>query len=191
MFGSASDLLRKRYPQDTDTLIVACSEQGAAPDNISFASPGRLVILQHIAATLPSNRECEQYPGLSCREVEKLFTRYDFRNVIICGHLKCGVIRNWLQPMNEPYADIGAFRERFELGTRELVDVNYPSVSGTERCTLMICEHVLCQIENLASHPFMQKRLESGKTSFFGWVVDDESARVFSYCFAESAFVLV
>ena len=40
-FGSPSDLTNTWDARERDTLIIACSELGTAPDNISFAEPNR------------------------------------------------------------------------------------------------------------------------------------------------------
>jgi len=191
IFGSINELMHPTEVRERDTLIIACSEQGASPDNISFATPNRCVVLQHLAASMPSLNECETYEELCCDEVESLFDKYEFRHVIVCGHLYCGVIRHWLRPLKEGHTDVGNFRRRFESGTRDLVDRNYLPSSCKQRCTLMICEHVLCQIENVMTHPFVANRVTARTTSFHGWVVDDDTARVMAYSPQESAFVPV
>ena len=188
-FGSPSDLTNTRDARERDTLIIACSELGTAPDNISFAEPNRCVVLQHLAASIPSKDECDRHQVLSCDSIEKLFDKHEFRHVIVCGHLLCGVIRSWLKPIERGYTDFGSFRLRFETGTKELVERNYLSNTDEEKLTLMICEHVLCQIENLLTHSFVMKRVRGGTMSLHGWVVDDQSARVLGYSPVESAFV--
>jgi len=189
IFGSTSELIHPPEVRENDTLIIACSEQGAAPDNISFATPNRCVVLQHLAASMPSRTECETYEGLCCDDVEELFDKHEFRHVVLCGHLRCGVIRNWMQSVKPGQSDVGGFRKRFETGTKVLVDQNYTANTNEERCTLMICEHVLCQIENLLTHSFVADRVRTNATSLYGWVVDDDSARVMAYSPQESAFV--
>ena len=188
-FGSSSDLTNTRDARERDTLIIACSELGTAPDNISFTEPNRCVVLQHLAASIPSKDECDRHQVLSCDSIEKLFDKHEFRHVIVCGHLLCGVIRSWLKPIERGYTDFGSFRLRFETGTKELVERNYLSNTDEEKLTLMICEHVLCQIENLLTHSFVMKRVRGGTMSLHGWVVDDQSARVLGYSPVESAFV--
>ena len=188
-FGSPSDLTNTWDARERDTLIIACSELGTAPDNISFTEPNRCVVLQHLAASIPSKDECDRHQVLSCDSIEKLFDKHEFRHVIVCGHLLCGVIRSWLKPIERGYTDFGSFRLRFETGTKELVERNYLSNTDEEKLTLMICEHVLCQIENLLTHSFVMKRVRGGTMSLHGWVVDDQSARVLGYSPVESAFV--
>ncbi|MEM7473916.1 MAG: hypothetical protein AAF483_02930, partial [Planctomycetota bacterium] len=53
VFGSLAELLDENLAVEKDTLLVACSEMGAAPDHISFASRDRVFILQNLAASIP------------------------------------------------------------------------------------------------------------------------------------------
>jgi len=188
-FGSVQDLMHPAVVRKRDVLMVACSELGSAPDNVSFHTPNRCVVLQHLAASIPSRHESENIKGLAFDHVEALNDKYNFRHVIVCGHLHCGVIRNWLRPLPVGYSDSGSFRTRFERGTRDLVDQSYAPDTFEQRLRLMICEHVLCQIDNLITHPFIAERVKTGTTSVHGWVVDDDSARVFGYSPSQSAFV--
>ena len=190
-FGSTAKLVNPAHARPGDTLMIACSEQGTAPDDVSFAEPGRFVILQHLAASMPSAEECAGYPQLSVRDVQRLFAKHEFRHVIVCGHLNCGVIRHWLEPASGAIPDAAAFRERFENGTLSLVDRNYRQTTETQRITIIICEHVLCQVENLLTHKFALDRVLTGKTSFHAWVNDDETARVYGYNPDNSAFVAI
>ena len=55
VFGSSRDLIDPRDARTRDTLIIACSEQGAAPYNISFAQPNRCVVsVSYTHLTLPT-----------------------------------------------------------------------------------------------------------------------------------------
>ena len=188
-FGSIKELKQQPTSQNPDTLLIACSEMGSAPDNASFGSPDRLIVLQHLAATMPSKADCELYPELSCRDLEDLFVKYEFRHIIICGHLACGVIPYWLRPQPDNDQDIGFFRRRFKADTCRLVDNTYSPASEAERVQLMIFEHVLCQIQNLLTHPFIRERVDEKRTLFHGWVVEDSTARVFTYDQTQSAFL--
>jgi carbonic anhydrase len=188
-FGSVAGLLHPVHVRERDILMITCSELGVAPDNISFQTPNRCVILQHLAGSVPSKHECQAIEGLSFDDVANLFSKYDFRHIIVCGHLHCGVIRNWLAPPPAANSDIGGFRARFESGTRDFVDEHYKAVSSEQRFTLMVCEHVLCQIENLLTHFSVADRVQRRATDLHGWVLDDATARVHRYGVAESAFL--
>ncbi|MDG1809843.1 MAG: carbonic anhydrase [Pirellulaceae bacterium] len=190
-FGSLVGLVKPPASRIRDTLIIACSELGAAPDCLSFGDADRFLVLQHLAASMPSYQECENDERLSLEEVARLFDQHQFQHLIVCGHLGCGVIPYWLRPIKSGADDTNGFRRRFENGTLRLVDNHYTPKSLSERRELLIFEHVLCQIENLLTHPFLEQRVRSGNTSMYGWVVDDESARIYGYRAEESAFVLI
>ena len=190
-FGSNRELLAPQVVRERDTLVFACSEQGTAPDNISFTTPNRCVIIQNLAASIPAYSDCIAQEGLSFGDVESLVSKYEFPFLIVCGHLQCGLIRAWLRPNPVSQNDIGGFRKRFERDVVALVDANYEFSDLAQRCTFMICEHVLCQIENLLTHHCIADRVRSGNLSLYGWVVDDETARIYSYAHERSAFVLI
>lgn len=191
-FGDLKDLVDADKASYRDTLLIACSDHGAAPDNVSFAGHDRFLIVQHIGGSIPSKLECdegdEKYDGLSIKDIEATFEKYDFRCVIMCGHLGCGVLRNWLKPRVAGDRDFGGFRQRFENSTRRAVDETYSPETVEERNELMVCEHVLYQLENLATHQFIIDRLSENRTNFHGWVVDDATARVLAYNSAASRF---
>ena len=94
-FGSVDDLLDKSAAIDYDTLMIACSDHGTAPDNVSFARAGRMMILQHLAASVPSAIDCEN--GLDIEDIFSLLDNNPIRQIIVCGHLGCGVIPTWVR----------------------------------------------------------------------------------------------
>ena len=190
-FGSVASLVNPAGSRARDTLVIACSELGAAPDCISFGNRNRFLVLQHLAASIPSKSECEGDGRHSFRKIEKEFEKHDFRQLIVCGHLSCGVISHWLQPVPAGFVDVGGYRIRYEQGARRIVENNYSPGSAMKRLELMIFEHVLCQIENLLTHPFLSERVRNGATSLHGWVIDADTARVYSYRPTESAYVII
>lgn len=191
LFGSAEDLIASQGARLKDTLIIACSELGLAPDLISFGRPEQFVILQHLAASVPSKQDCKQCVELNFQPVIHLFEQHQFRDVIVCGHFGSTVIPYWLETSARGRSDVGQFRRRFDDGARTLVDQNYTPNSESERTILIILEHALCQIENLLSHDQIHQLAQSKTTVFHAWIVDNSTARIFSYRPKGSAFVLI
>ena len=120
VFGTVDELLHSSQIRERDILMITCSELGAAPDEISFKTQNRCVILQHLAGSVPSSADCARIEGLAFDDVEAMFDKYDFRHIIVCGHLNCAVIRNWLGHPPIGDSDVGNFRDRFQNGTRDL-----------------------------------------------------------------------
>lgn len=186
-FGVASDFLASAGKTETDTLMIACSEQGAAPDNVSFARPGRFFVLQHIAASIPPPKDDTRNTVIT--DIEFAFSQHEIKHVIICGHLKCGVIRTWLN--RSKGTDLRGMRTQFENTTLHAVNQAYSSYLGDDRVEAIVCEHTLFQVEHLCSHPFILNKIESQDLRLHAWMADDDTARVRAYDPIRGCFVVI
>ena len=87
-FGAVEDLLDESTATEHDTLMIACSDHRTAPDNGSVAPPGRIMILQHLAASIPSAIECDK--GLDIEGTTRIMGEKTIRHIIECGTLAVG-----------------------------------------------------------------------------------------------------
>lgn len=175
-FGTLDDFLDAR-PHGRDTLMFACCDHGTAPDQVSFASPGRFYVLQNLGASVPSAHDIQANHS-ACTQLEFAFcTERNLKHVIVCGHLHCRVISHWLTPRAVQLRSQPLFQSR----SLAAVDAAYPNLTHSQRASVLIHEHVLIQLENLQSHDFIRSRLDAADLHLHGWVVDDASARVQCY----------
>ena len=117
-FGGLNDFLLTADDCERDTLMIACADHGTAPDNVSFAGTARFFILQHIGECVPPPEDRE--PNDLFGSIEVGFSNYNLRHAIVCGHLSCGVIRNWLK--DDTGLDTGGLRARFRARAVKAVD---------------------------------------------------------------------
>lgn len=176
-FGTLADWIATSA--ERDTLLVACSDHGTAPDNLSFAGESRLLIVQHLISSIPSLTESAEFK-LSLAEEERVIDDYPVRYLIVCGHVDCGIIRRWVTEPPMSWSDTGGFETRFRRKTLALVNEHYPDVGEAERCRVAVFEHVLIQLENLLTHSAFAERVANGSLRLFGWVVNEHS-RVLNY----------
>ena len=176
-FGSLHDFLSTTDKDERDTLLIACSDHGTAPDNVSFAGTDRFLILQHLAECVPppEDRESNDLFG----SIELGFSSNNLRHAIVCGHLSCGVIRNWLKDSIGP--DIGGLQARFRSTVVKAVDETYPELTSRDYIERLICEHALFQLENLQMHPLIRERLDAKQLKLHLWIVNDQTARILAY----------
>ena len=176
-FGTFDDFLSTAHNNKRDTLMFACADHGTAPDNVSFAGTERFFILQHLAAAIPppSDNEVDSSFGA----ILYGFVNYDIQHVIVCMHLGCSVIPNWLSSTDTH--DTGNLRARFWSDTVNVVEQTYPHLKGQEFIERLICEHALFQLENLQSHPFIHQKLDANALKLHLWIVNDETARVLAF----------
>lgn len=171
---------------ERDTLLVACSNHGTAPDNLSFAGESRLLMVQHLISSIPSLAESAEFE-LSLAEEERVMDDYPVRYLIVCGHVECGIIRRWVTGPPMSWSDTGGFETRFRRKTLALVNEHYPDVGAAERCKVAVFEHVLIQLENLLTHSAFAERVANGSLRLFGWVVNEHS-RVLDYDLAKGGY---
>jgi len=176
-FGRVDDFLSTADSNIRDTLMIACSDHGSAPDNVSFAGPDRFFILQHLAASVPApdDSKCDN----AFDSILYGFERYDIRHVVVCGHLGCRVIPNWLN--NTDLHDAGNLRARFRASSVIAVNDHYPELRGRDYVERLICEHTIFQLENLQSHPSIRRRLDANELKLHLWIVNDATARVLAF----------
>ncbi|WP_182866777.1 carbonic anhydrase [Rhodopirellula sp. JC639] len=185
-FGTLADLRESVRSSPPGILIVGCAEHDLAPDMLSFADPGQCTVVQNLAASIP--RSDQPYDS-TVAGIEYAIVLQRVREVIVCSHLCCRVVRYWMkQPILNGDSDPGC---RFMANARRVVDRFYHYTTESERQTLMICEHTLYQLENLRSYPFIRNRLATGQLRLHGWVVDDRSARVLAYVPMSHQFVTI
>lgn len=175
-FGTAYDIQRDNGDDVCDILMVACACHGSAPDELSIAGPERIFALQHLAASVPPAWETSATSAVA--DLEYAFDTFHFKHAIICGHMGCNVIRRWSQEQGE---NLPGLQQKFQKRTADVVDHCYSSRVERERTKLLICEHLLGQLENLQSHDFVQQRLQSGDLQLHAWLVDEETARIRAY----------
>ncbi|MCC9608487.1 hypothetical protein LOC68_10025 [Blastopirellula sp. JC732] len=183
-FGTAFDIQQSLDDDVCDILMIACSCHGSAPDEVSIAGPERIFTLQHLAATVPA--ATEESPTSAADDLAYAFQYFDFKHVILCGHMGCNVIRRWAQPDQN---DSRGLQKKFQQTTASVVDQTYPTRLDHERQRLLICEHLLCQLENLLTHDFVLDRLETGELRLHGWLVDEMTARIRAYDAVHGRFV--
>lgn len=176
-FGSLNDFLSTANKNERDTLMIACADHGTAPDNVSFAGTDRLLIIQQIAECVPPPEDRERNNLFG--SIELGFSSYNLRHALVCGHLSCGVIRNWLKDNSGP--DTGGLRARFRATVVKAVDETYPELTDRDYIERLICEHALFQLENLQMHPLIRDRLDAKVLKLHLWIVNDQTARVLAY----------
>ncbi|WP_442506728.1 carbonic anhydrase [Novipirellula sp. SH528] len=183
-FGTLAGL-RESTRNGAQIMMVCCADHGLAADNISFVRPEQCIVIQNMAASVPKYDSgaggsvlASLAYGISTERVQ---------DVIVCGHLGCRIIPHWSKSIVElDKEDPGG---SFNRNARIVVESFYRCRSASERHTLMTCEHLLFQLENLLSHPFMRDKLRNGKVRLHGWVVDDNTARVLCFDPKSSQFV--
>lgn len=169
------DLVKGQSPE---ALFITCSDSRINPHLVTSADPGELFILRNAGNIIPV------YGQGSSEEatIEFALGELKVKNIIICGHSYCGALQaagdlkkieyapsllRWIQKNIEP--------------SFELVKKNYDSLDQQAFFNVLVQEHVLKQLENLKTHPFVKAATEENNLRLHGWVYNFETGEIVAF----------
>src|SRR5829696_484083 len=130
-------------------LFITCADSRISPDLLAQTEPGEMFLLRNAGNIVPP------YGAVGGGEdatVEFAVKYLQVRDVILCGHAKCGAMQGVLHP--EGLGELPAVARWIEHSQAVL-----PKVTGDteeERLRRAIELNVLLQLENLKTHPAVQ-----------------------------------
>jgi carbonic anhydrase len=177
---------RLALEQKPDALFITCSDSRVNPNLVTQTEPGELFILRNAGNIVP---HASSPPGGAAATIEYAVAVLKVKDIILCGHSHCGAMTALLAP--ETMADLPYVRNwlRHAEATRRIVEEHYGHLTGAARLTAAVEENVLVQLENLRTHPSVERALTQGELSVHGWVYKFETGQVFAYDPAECQFL--
>ena len=164
--------------QSPSALFVTCSDSRVDPNLITQSGPGELFVLRNAGNIVPPYGASN---GGESATIEYAVAALGVRDIVICGHSRCGAINALLHPeqaRNLPL--VTAWLNHAET-TRRIVTENYGEATGDELLEIAVQEHVLVQIENIQTHPAVAVKLQRGELTLHGWVYHLESGEILAY----------
>jgi carbonic anhydrase len=164
--------------QHPGALIIICSDSRIMPESLFDLKPGSFFVLRNIANIIPPYLQSE--PAATA-VLEFAIHSLLVPHIIVCGHTDCGGI-NALEHIIDLVTRPALARWVQHIRPAEQ-DVNYkmPDLAGAERHRAIVECHVLNQLENLRSFPFVRAAESSGRLVLHGWVYYLESQQVGYY----------
>lgn len=122
------------------------------------------------------------YPTDPCGEsasVEYAIKALGVKDIVVCGHTKCGAMCQLLKPQ-PGFPEVDRWL-RYASDTRKIIDKHYSSLSEESQAAVAVEENVLVQLDHLRTHPAVSEALKSGSIKLHGWVYQIETGKVFTY----------
>lgn len=188
VFGPQQELFQRLVDgQAPDALFITCSDSRIAPNLITQTNPGDLFIVRNAGNLVPP---WGQDNGVAAT-IEYALECLDVSDVIVCGHTHCGAVSAILHP--DKVANLPAMRHwlTYAEGTRRVLARHYPDLDAAALEDVCAEENVLCQIENLRTHPSVMAKLAARELTLHAWVYDIESGAVHAFSDARGQFVPV
>jgi carbonic anhydrase len=160
---------RLKRGQDPLGLFVTCADSRVNPNLVTQTDPGEIFIERNPGNMIPPHAE---FVGGVTAGIEYAMLVLKVPVIVVCGHTDCGVMKALLDPgavhgmpgVQQWMSHGSAARDRM---LREL-----PFARKEEQLQRLTEYNVLQQIENLMSHPSVNKRMRYGDIEVRGWVYD-------------------
>ena len=180
--GGAGLFKSKEYPkhqslyehldkgQHPDLMVITCADSRVDPKEITQSKPGELFVIRNAGNIIPVYNP--NSPGSEAGTIEFGLIALKIKEILIIGHSKCGAMQGLLQPeLTKTMPTTQAWIMQAHLPLKQ-----EQREAGLERA---VKENILQQMENLETHPCVQKQLD--ELSIHGWYYDIGSGTVEEY----------
>jgi carbonic anhydrase len=171
--------------QNPEVLLVTCSDSRLDPGLITQTKPGDLFVLRNAGNMVPAFGASNGGEGPT---IEYAVSALGVRDIIVCGHSRCGVMKALCDPPSVKELPLVANWLQHAEATRRIIRENYTDYSGDDLLNIAVQEHVLVQLENLQTHPSVAAKLARGDLALHGWVYKLETGEVYTYSEARGRF---
>lgn len=187
VFGAKESLFRKlEHGQSPAVLFITCSDSRINPNLLTLTDPGELFILRNAGNIVPPHGTG---PSGEAATIEYAVRHLKVRDVVVCGHSKCGAVSGLLSPQS--LTDLPAVKDwlAYAAGVAEETDRLAKGLPPEERLITAVEQNVLRQLANLRTHPAVIEALAARKLRIHAWVYRFESGEVMAHDAAAGKFV--
>jgi carbonic anhydrase len=176
IFGKKRDLFEELGKgQKPLALFITCSDSRIIPDLLAQTQPGELFVLRNAGNIVPPHGA----GGAEAATVEYAVAQLRVRDVILCGHSRCGAMHGLLEP--EALAKLPNVAGWLEYAREVLPQVPEAGLTADQRLAVAIEKNVLVQLEHLKTHPAVKVALQERALRLHGWVYRFEEGQVDVY----------
>jgi carbonic anhydrase len=179
VFASKQALFQRlAFGQHPRALFITCSDSRIDPGLLTQTEPGELFILRNAGNIVPGYGS--QIGGTTAT-IEYAVGILDVKNVIVCGHTDCAVMKGVVDPTqarNLPSLKDWLLQAE---AVRQIIRENYTHLKGDELLVKTIQENVRVQLAHLQTHPLIASRLRRDAIILHGWVYSIPTGQVWAY----------
>ncbi len=164
--------------QSPPTIVISCCDSRVHPAQILDTEPGDIFVVRNVANLVPPCVDDGKTHGTSAA-LEFAIKHLQVRNVMILGHGQCGGIKSLMEGSHhsKDYRFIDPWMQ-IAKPAREKVLLEHPDAAFDQQCRICESESIKISMENLYSFPWIQKRVEQGELSIYGFYFDIASGEL-------------
>lgn len=171
--------------QKPETMIVACCDSRAAPEQIFDTIPGEVFVLRNVANLVPPYEPDGAYHSTSAA-LEFAVQALKVKNIVVMGHARCGGIGAALTPLEMPLSPgdfIGKWMSLLRPAAEKVAA--YEGMTPGERGTALERIAIRHSLDNLRTFPCVQVLEGKGRLALHGawfdiatgelWIMDPKT----------------
>lgn len=175
-FGTKSKLLAEfGRGDDPIAVVLTCWELAGAPDQLSRAGSGEIMVVQNPGGLVPAAEKPMDDSG-ALNSVMYALSCPSVRHVIACGHTDCATLKLIARQQRQE----NPFQNPIQAVATRL-NATYADRPEEEWLGILVQEVILLQLANLRSHAEIEGRLQQGNLHLHGWIRDDRSSVISAY----------
>ncbi|MDJ0849393.1 MAG: carbonic anhydrase [Myxococcota bacterium] len=172
--------------QSPRALFITCSDSRVDPSLITRTDPGELFVLRNAGNIVPAHGVLER--GGELATIEYAVEALRIKNIIVCGHSRCGAMQGLLHPDTaQGLPHVLDWLEHAQA-TRAIVDEGFPEAGDDERLQHAVEANVVVQLNHLRTHPAVARKMQSGQLNLYGWVYDIRAGEITALNFENGRF---
>jgi carbonic anhydrase len=164
--------------QQPDVLFITCSDSRIMAEGMLGLKAGDFFVHRNIAACVPPYVQ----PEISTTAVlEFAVMTLKVKHIIVCGHTDCGgVLKVDDPPSISDMPALSRWLDHIQPARRD-VDATSHDLAPAERHHAIVERHVVNQLTNLRSYPFVREAENQGELTLHGWVdyLDEQTLRYY------------
>jgi carbonic anhydrase len=174
--------------QEPEILFVTCSDSRINPTLVTSADPGDLFILRNAGNIIPPY----SIPSGEAATIEFAINQLKVEHLIICGHSHCGALNAapHLDSLKNQH-QLHAWIDQNVSPTLALVNKSYHELDAVSFASILLQEHVLKQIENVKTHPAVNRAIDKGLLTLHAWIYRFEEGNIYSFNQNDGQFELI
>ena len=161
--------------QEPQVLFITCADSRIMPEKMLGLNPGDYFVVRNVANIVPPYEYHE--PSVTAALEFALFS-LQVTDIVVCGHTDCGGLRALEQGLED--ARFSALAQWLNLAhsSAEGNEAEKQKLSERQKHLATVEKHVVQQLANLRSYPFVSNGINDHNLTLHGWVHDLEGSTI-------------
>ncbi len=169
--------------QAPKALYIGCSDSRVLPNLITGSAPGDLFVIRNVGNFVAPYKPDEDFHS-TASAIEYAVSVLEVKNIIVCGHTKCGAIEAIHEKKCESNPELIHTKTWLTLGeSAKSQAILALGLKADKEILYRLTEKlsVVSQLENLLTYPSVKKRVDNAEVAIHGWIYDIESGEIEYY----------